>query len=953
MIRAHKSFKFTEKLLGPHHHQVPHSRSIFICNKKKYRHALRHLRLKDNLERYHKLDEIFTKPTSAYSYLRSCRRSKASKIEKLLVGDKVYVGPAVSDGFYDSMTSLKQCDIEELRNDPNLQRQFTNYDHIVKLSQNQPPIPPISLDKSSKVLENLKKNVNDFYSMTALHYLNAGQEGKLHYNQLLNAIILDVNNAKIEELNVAHGNILYKGHKKDKNSERSYRTISTCPFLAKSVDYYLRDLYIDKWNDCQADTQYQGAGSSHELASLLVTEVLQHSLYTANRPVFMLALDAQSAFDRCLRQILCCELYKAGVAGSAILFMDNRLASRQTVYEWEGVKMGPASDTTGFEQGGINSSDFYKLYNNDQLTTAQSSCLGADIGSEVISGVGEADDVLLLSNDINDLYLLVMMTEKYCQKYRVKLEPKKTKLLGYSNSPGNNLIVKHAASTNLITINGTPVKFTSEAEHVGVVRHTDGNMPNIVHRVAQHKKAIGSVLSAGLARGHRGSPAAGIKVHQLYCTPRLFSGLATLVLLKSETNIIDAHYQKTLQFLQRLHDKTPRPVIFFLAGMLPGEAELHLRQLSLFSMICHLPADPLYKRAEYALTYLPPSSRSWFQQVRNLCLQYGLPHPLTLLENPMSKEKFKKLVKQKVTEYWQDVLATESFNLDSLRFFDFSSASLSQAHPIWTGSVGNSYECCKSTVLARMVSGRYRCETMCRFWSSNKKGFCLAPTCHEVPGDLEHLLTSCPALEHTRHQLHSLWCRKTVHLQPLHSLILQILGSSPAIQVRFILDCLSFPQLVHLIKLYGQSVQSLVFYLTRTWAYCTHREKLIMLGKWPTKNTNYLSVTGMTTSHRDDAVHSHTSSSPDLVMSQPQTDYVHPMDMSPLVVPRPSCHHLYPTRATPSSDEEVDLMGPGHGGGPAAPGGRLYGGGGLQLSVPLPVSTCLTNVNISISAASI
>ena len=253
-----------------------------------------------------------------------------------------------------------------------------------------------------------------------------------------------------------------------------------------------------------------------------------------------------------------------------------------------------------------------------------------------------------------------------------------------------------------------------------------------------------------------------------------------------------------------------------------------------------------------------------------------------------------------------------------------------------------------------MVSGRYRCETMCRFWSSNKKGFCLAPTCHEVPGDLEHLLTSCPALEHTRHQLHSLWCRKTVHLQPLHSLILQILGSSPAIQVRFILDCLSFPQLVHLIKLYGQSVQSLVFYLTRTWAYCTHREKLILLGKWPTKNTNYPSVTGMTTSHRDDPVHSHTSSSPaDLVMSQPQTDHVHPMDMSPLVVPRPSCHYLYPTRATPSSDEEVDLMGPGHGGGPAAPGGRLYGGGGLQLSVPLPVSTCLTNVNISISAASI
>ena len=119
--------------------------------------------------------------------------------------------------------------------------------------------------------------------------------------------------------------------------------------LAKSVDCYFRDLYLDKWSDCQAATQYQGTGSSHELASLLVTEVIQHSLYTANKPVFLLALDAQSAFDRCLRQILSCELYKAGVPGSAILFMDNRLASRQTDYEWDGVKMGPATDSTGFE----------------------------------------------------------------------------------------------------------------------------------------------------------------------------------------------------------------------------------------------------------------------------------------------------------------------------------------------------------------------------------------------------------------------------------------------------------------------------------------------------------------------------------------------------------------------------------------------------------------------------
>ena len=283
--------------------------------------------------------------------------------------------------------------------------------------------------------------------------------------------------------------------------------------------------------------------------------------------------------------------------------------------------------------------------------------------------MGQADDVILMSNDINNLNLLVRLTEVYCDKFQVKLEPKKTKLLVY-NDRNNELLVKLATSSNPITINDVPVSFSNEAEQVGVVRNTSGNMPNIVQRVAKHKKALGSILSAGLARGHRGSPAAALRVHQLFCTPVLMSGLASLVLTKAELKINDSHYQTTIQNPQRLHLKTPRSIVFFLAGTLPGEAQVHLRQLSLFSMVCHLPEDPLSNHAKYALTTLGSSSRSWFHQVRDLCCQYGLPHPLKLLENPLAKKRFKKLAKLKVTEYWQGVLACESFSLSSLRYFD-------------------------------------------------------------------------------------------------------------------------------------------------------------------------------------------------------------------------------------------------------------------------------------------
>ena len=103
----------------------------------------------------------------------------------------------------------------------------------------------------------------------------------------------------------------------------------------------------------------------------MVTELVQFSLNIADQPVYFLVLDAQSAFDRCLRQVLCTELFKAGVTGSALLLLNNRLENRTTVSQWDGEMLGPARDTTGFEQEGINSGDFYKLYNNSQLKTAQ------------------------------------------------------------------------------------------------------------------------------------------------------------------------------------------------------------------------------------------------------------------------------------------------------------------------------------------------------------------------------------------------------------------------------------------------------------------------------------------------------------------------------------------------------------------------------------------------------
>ena len=80
--------------------------------------------------------------------------------------------------------------------------------------------------------------MNDIFSITALHYLNGGFEALNHFQFILNAIIENIANAEIPEINTVHAHILYKGHKKDKTVDSSYRTISTCPFIAKCLDTY-------------------------------------------------------------------------------------------------------------------------------------------------------------------------------------------------------------------------------------------------------------------------------------------------------------------------------------------------------------------------------------------------------------------------------------------------------------------------------------------------------------------------------------------------------------------------------------------------------------------------------------------------------------------------------------------------------------------------------------------
>ena len=247
-------------------------------------------------------------------------------------------------------------------------------------------------------------------------------------------------------------------------------------------------------------------------------------------------------------------------------------------------------------------------------------------------------------------------------------------------------------------------------------------------------------------------------------------------------------------------------------------------------MICRLPDDPLNSHARNVLTMSKRSSKSWFWQIRDLCLQYSLPHPLHLLQYPPQKVKFRTLVKSRITDHWEVKLRLEASFLPSLAYFHPQFMSLAKPHPLWLSAAANPHEVTKAVQQAKFLSGRYRTESLCSHWSSNKGGFCLSPTCSNQIETIDHILVHCQAYSTTRDKLTRLWLSSpNPKVQELAS---QALASPPAYLIQFILDCSVIPLVITATQHDGTDILDSLFHLTRTWCFAIHRERMKIYGRW-------------------------------------------------------------------------------------------------------------------------
>jgi len=108
---------------------------------------------------------------------------------------------------------------------------------------------------------------------------------------------------------------------------------------------------------------------------------------------------------------------------------------------------------------------------------------------------------------------------------------------------------------------------------------------------------------------------------------------------------LQMYFKKLLKQLLSLPNNVADIPIYILSGLLPIEAEIHLKALSLFGNITRAKRSSVeWKLADRQLLLKNRNSHSWFVDIKKICLKYDIQQCHQFLTNP----KWKTLIKEKV-----------------------------------------------------------------------------------------------------------------------------------------------------------------------------------------------------------------------------------------------------------------------------------------------------------------
>ncbi|CAC5405005.1 unnamed protein product [Mytilus coruscus] len=499
-------------------------------------------------------------------------------------------------------------------------------------------------------------------------------------------------------------------NKGDARYAKNYRGITVTPIYSKIIEKIIKlrenPIILERQNPLQRGLT---ENTTPLLCELIIKEFERESK-DLKLPTYIALLDGKSAFD----------------------VVRNKTSE---VFEIE----------QGVRQGGAISADLYKLYVNPLLNLLCDTGIGGHIGNIGCCAPTCADDVAIIANNPIELQTLVNIAVNFRKREGHTLQPTKSVIL-----PVNTSSRAIEIEDNFWHINNNPLPVVEHSSHIGIQKCQKKSAKLTVdENVKKARRSLNSLMGAGLHGRNGLDPETVITLLNTYVMPILTYGLEILLPKGSNFDTIHQFHKKIIKQILSLSQQIADPAIYILSGMLSIEAEIHLKALTLFGNITRANKTSVECRlAERQLQLKSHSSKSWFIEIKKICLKYNLPDCQKFLINPLGKFQWKNLITRKIYTYWSEKINDKSEGYSSLQHIT-GAYKIKTIHPILTTNTSNCRDFIRIPIRTKVATGNYILQSnRAKFNKYEVSATC--KICNKEDETIEHFLIACTQLEPER-----------------------------------------------------------------------------------------------------------------------------------------------------------------------------------------------------------
>jgi hypothetical protein len=312
---------------------------------------------------------------------------------------------------------------------------------------------------------------------------------------------------------------------------------------------------------------------------------------------------------------------------------------------------------------------------------------------------------------------------------------------------------KRSLNTREFKLGAQTMPTVESALHLGIIRTTslkDNMIKNVEENIKKARRSAYGLFGGGYHGNNGLDPDTLIHLFKMYITPVLLYGMELIIPKATPLIQLELFQKRMLKQLLSLPTRTADAAVYVLSGLLPVEAQIHIRTLVLFNNICNQADNSIEKNlARKQLIVKSNESSSWFIEIKYILRKYILQEASWYLDNSPKKSVWTSTVKRKIYEHWSKSITESISYYKSLQYLSCENLEKGKLHPILKINCKSKVDLHRLPIKLKLLTGAYILQSnRIKMYKNELNTLCLQ--CEKDRETTEHFILDCEQLKEVR-----------------------------------------------------------------------------------------------------------------------------------------------------------------------------------------------------------